>query len=126
MEIVSSIGKLKLENGIIYGEYFPNTVITLDLAKKAVQDRYTLTKGTSYPVLADVINLKFVEDDAREYLSSDEACKFVTALAVVTDKPISNLFANVYLKWNRPPVPTKLFTNKEKAIRWLKLFTQLN
>lgn len=125
-EIISSVGKLRLENGIIYGEYFPNTVITLELAKQAVQDRYSLTKGVSYPVLADAINLKLVDDEARSYLGSEEACKYITALAIVTDKPISNLFANVYLKWDKPPVPTKLFTDKTKALRWLKLFTQMN
>jgi len=114
--------KIWLRSGIIDSEYSPNLHITLQVAKKIIEDRLKVSSGVSYPCLADIRNLKRVNDDAREYLAGEEACQLITALAVLTNTPIQNLFANFYLKFNKPKVKTMLFTDKEKALRWLELF----
>lgn len=124
--IENDIVKIYLEGGILFASYQPDLRIDLEIAKKTVEHRLAVSNGVSRPLLADVRNLKYVENDAREYLASKEASQYVKALAVLTDTPIQNLFANFFMKVNKPPMPTHLFTNEGKAIRWLQLHFQTN
>ena len=117
--------KIELLDGIIFFSYKEKN-INIEVAKKTVQDRLQISKGINRPVFADIRKMNAVDNDAREYLASKEAGQFIVALAVFTNTPIQNLFANFYLKFSKPPMPTQLFTDKEKAIRWLKLYLQQN
>lgn len=114
-----------LEEGILFFIYQPELKISLTIARQTVQDRLKVSNGVTRPVIADIRNLKHVDDDARDYLASKEAGVNINSLAVVTNTPIQNLFANFYLKLSRPPMPTQLFTDREKALRWLKLYTHV-
>lgn len=114
--------KMYLEKGILNFIYQPNSYITMEIAKKTVQDRIKFTNGIKRPILADIRGMKRVESDAQEYLASEEACNLICALGVLTDTPIQNLFANFYLKFSKPKMPTQLFIDKEKALRWLELY----
>lgn len=124
--IENDIVKIYLKDGIVFGGYQPELRMDLAVAKRTVEHRLTVSDGVTRPLLVDTRNLKYVEDDAREYLASKEAGQYVAALAVLTNTPIQNLFANFYMKLNKPPMPTRLFASKEKAIRWLQLFLQMN
>jgi hypothetical protein len=113
-----------LENGVIHFVYKPNLMIDLAIAKSTVQTRLGVTKGIPRPILADIKGMKRVNDEARDYLASEEACQLIISLAVMTNTPIQNLFANFYLKFSKPKMPTQLFTDKAKALRWLEFFKQ--
>ena len=78
------------------------------------------------PVLADIRNLGKVSDEAREWLATDEANELIPAMAILTNNPIQKLLANFYLMLSKPSMPTRLFTDKDKALRWLKLYLQQN
>jgi hypothetical protein len=44
-------------------------------------------------------------------------------LAMVVDiSPVSKMMANVYLRVAKPKIPTKIFTDEQEGIEWLKLF----
>ena len=125
--IENDIVKIFLSNGIIFAAYQPNFVMDIIAAKKTVEYRKVISKGNSYPLLADIRNLKAATDEARDWLgSAPESHEYLLATAVLTNNPIQNLLANFYLKFSKPLSPTQLFTNQEKAIRWLKLFAQQN
>jgi hypothetical protein len=118
--------RIWLEDRILFFVYQPELQIDLTIAKQTVQDRLKISDGITRPVLADIRDLKHVENDARDYLASTEAGQNISSLAVLTKTPIQNLFANFYFKLSKPPMPTQLFTDQGKALRWLKLFTQMN
>lgn len=116
-----------LENGIIHGIYLPNTVITLEVAKKCVEDRLRIGNGRSYPSLVNLVNIAGEEKEARDYYSSGEGIKHLIAGAFIVDSYLPALLANIYLKINRPKVPARLFTNEESALKWLEPFrNQMN
>lgn len=115
-----------LENGIIIAIYKPDLKIDIEIAKATVNARKVVSNGKVMPGLADIRNLKSVTDEARDWLGTKEPNELLSACAVLTNTPIQNLLANFYLRFSNPPIPTKLFTNKEKAIRWLKLYLQRN
>lgn len=115
--------KVGLEDEIVYTEYKENLIINMDVAKRyIVEERLRVSNGVARPFLADIRNLKSVDNDARDYLASDEACRFITAIAIITGNRIQKLFANFYLIFSKPGVPTQLFTDKRKAIQWLNKY----
>jgi len=61
-----------------------------------------------------------VSSDARAAAASEEYNKNVAALALCSDKMLEAIKGNLFLKINKPKVPTKFFDNPEKAMQWLK------
>jgi len=112
------------KDGIVYAEYKPNLYIDMRVAKLMVASREFVSNGVDYPMLADIRNLKRVEEDARKYLASDEAAADIKAAAIIKGGFVVNLLANWYLKIDKPPFPTRLFEASEmkRAIRWLTLY----
>lgn len=125
--INNEIVNIYFKDGIIFASYQPKLAIDLETAKKTSMYRKQISdKRGPIPVLADIRNLGKVTDEAREWLATDEANELIPAMAILTNNPIQNLLANFYLMLSKPPMPTKLFTDKEKALRWLKLYLQQN
>ncbi|MCE3294860.1 MAG: hypothetical protein K0R65_574 [Crocinitomicaceae bacterium] len=57
---------------------------------------------------------------AREASTSKEGCIYKKADAFVIHSAAQKFVGNVYLKFHKPCVPTKFFTNREKAEKWLR------
>jgi hypothetical protein len=118
--------RMTIEDGILFIEYQPNLIITLEIAQKCVGDRLRFCKGKSYPMLADITTIKASDKEAREYLSSEEGIKGITAGAFMVKSQFTRLLGTVFLSLNlnfnakRPPA--KLFVDKEDAKEWLKQY----
>jgi hypothetical protein len=128
--IDSEYCEMWLENGIIFQIYKPDLVITIDIAKAMVEDRLKISNGITRPMLADIRNLVSIDAESREYLAGDRAIYLLSAGAILLGSSlkdyIATLTANIYLKIDRPRFPTKLFNDKEKALKWLETFRNLN
>ncbi|WP_066759134.1 SpoIIAA family protein [Crocinitomix algicola] len=115
--------KFKYEDGILFGTYLDGP-ITLELAKEIVDKRLELMKGEETLILVDVIGTKGVDRDARSFLSSKKGSEGLKAGAIVTDSAFTRHLANFFLKipFNQGPMPGRLFSNYEDAIKWLRQF----
>lgn len=69
--------------------------------------------------LVDVRNMLFVDSKTRAYAAA-QFRPHVAGQAILIDSKISSYFANIFLKFSQPKVPTRLFTNEQEAITWLK------
>lgn len=69
--------------------------------------------------LIDVRNMLFVDSKTRAYAAAQYR-KHVAGQAIIIDSKISGYFANIFLKFSQPKVPTRLFTVEDDAIKWLK------
>ena len=116
---------LSLEGGIIYVT-FKKGPITLDIAKELVDNRLSLSKGKDFPVLLsdEGAGLTGVDRDAREYMASGKGIEGILASAFYTASVFNKLLASFFLRIsNRESTfPTKIFSNKEEAIKWLQNF----
>ena len=101
-------------------------IITVDIAEKMVEKRLEAFRGKPMPVFVDVRTLGTIDKESREYFASPSACQFITAGAILVKSPITALIANVFQAINRPPVTNRLFTDKEKALKWLENFKNSN
>lgn len=115
----SEILKFWVEEGILNAIY-KTEEIDLDTAKRATQEKLAFTKGRSFLSLVDYSKVKKTSKEARDYFTQEEASKDITALAILSESYLGNIIVNFYLKISIPKFPTKLFTNKEDAVTWLK------
>lgn len=57
--------------------------------------------------------------EVREFSASDKNNNFTIADALVISSQAHKLVTNFYIKFNKPAKPTKVFTDRLKAIEWL-------
>lgn len=94
----------------------------IEVAKKCCSSRQLVQGGKKMPVLTDARILEKVTSEARIYGATTTVCDSMIAHAVFIDGKADTFFINLFLKINKPIIPTKFFTNKELAIDWLKTF----
>ncbi len=69
--------------------------------------------------LVDIRDMLFIDSKARNY-SAAQYREHVAGSAILTGNRFTVTFANLYLKFSRPKVPTRMFSKEDDAIEWLK------
>ena len=123
-EIVAetSYGKVWLEGDILIGTFTEKLVIDLTIARDMVKDRLAVAGEKAYAILVEIDKVKGVDNSARNYLASAEGTHNLKAAAFVGTSYVSRIIGNIFMTFNKPLIPTRLFTDKEEALRWLKQF----
>ncbi len=114
--------KFELENDILIIEFKPELEITLEVAKKIVADRKIISEGKAYPGLGDVRFVKSATKEARAFFETEESQNGVLAGAMLVDSVFSTFLVNFFLKVTKQKMPSKMFTDKQKALKWLAQF----
>lgn len=107
------------ENGILFGRYAGDLVITLEVARQMVADRKDAFGNMYWPLFIDASELLSMDRDARRYLTGKEACDFITAGAIYTKNKVLEVIGNAFVRLDKPIIPAKIFTKKEAALSWL-------
>ena len=115
-----------IEDGIIFEVFKPGTVINLEAGKKVVADRLKVSDHTTMPLFVDMRQLLSINKETRRYMASKEALHYLSAGAFLVKSTINRLAFNAFQVLSNPPIPTKGFTNKEKALNWLKYIKNVN
>lgn len=111
-----------IEDGIVYEIFKADLSVTLEVAKKIVADRLKTYGAITYPFFIDIRGLVYGDIAARRYFVGEESICYVSAGAILTNNFISRFAGNVFIKIDKPSIPTRLFTNKKKAILWLEQY----
>ena len=94
---------------------------TLEDAKAVVDAHHRLCEGKKTGVLADITRTATGADgEARRYYVSEEASVMKKGMAMLVKSPLQRMLGNIFFRMNSPPYPSKLFTNRGKALRWLR------
>ena len=109
------------EGGIIHEHFFLKTDFTIQDAKQSMAVGLELSEGTDFSWLVDITNLKSITKEAREFFGKIEN-SHMKATGLVTNSPVSKVFGNFFLRFNKPKLPVRLFSSEKQAIRWLKEF----
>jgi len=118
---------MEIKDGILFVKYTNNLQITLEIAKTCVAARLKLANGKSYPMLADVRNIKNTDSDAKEYIAAADGIKGITAGAFIVKDSLSKFLATMFINLSlikTPDLPAKLFTNEDAAALWLQQYKQ--
>ena len=107
-------------NRIIHVDFRDSDLHGLPQAQSITEAHNQLAKGTPCPVLADIQSVRVGADrQARKHYVSAEASQMKTAMAMLVQSPMQRMLGNIFFKINRPPYPTRLFSEEEEAVNWL-------
>jgi hypothetical protein len=84
----------------------------------------SLTNGEKHLLLVDAQANVYISKETRIY-SAQTKPNSPLAMALIVNSTANRLIGNFYFNFNKPKVPTKLFPNEEKALRWLEEFLYL-
>ncbi|MGP8217412.1 MAG: hypothetical protein ACLQQ4_17725 [Bacteroidia bacterium] len=112
----------QIEDGIMIVTFASNLVISLDIAKKMMEDRVGFSNGITMPFLVDIRGLASIDTISRKYFTSEKALLYGSASALLVESEISKLAGKIYISVDKPRLPVKLFTDKKRAIKWLNKF----
>lgn len=106
-------------DGII--EFFiqHNHTLQVEEAKSIVHATAQVGGGKKFPLLIRAGNYALVDTEVRKYAASPEANQYTVCSAILVSNLAQKLLGNAYIKFNKPPTPTKLFTDEQQAIQWL-------
>lgn len=110
--------RMRKEGNILHCVFKECPNVTLEIAQDCVQQRIAFSAGISYPCLIDMRELKSVTPEARAYMGV-EGAKYITTGALLIGSPFTKMIANLFLMVNKPPVPTRMFTDERAAREWL-------
>ena len=126
-EVHLRIGKAWIENdGIVRIEFGPSSEHHIEDGHEVVEahDRLADAAGVDkVPVLADIRKAKVGADaQTRAYYSTQGAAARKSAMAMLTSSAAQRMLGNFFFRVNSPPYPAKMFSDQDKALRWLGQF----
>ena len=111
----------RIEAGILFLYYKPQSCLSLQIAKKVVQDRLRFQMNTSYPVYCDVRELIDSTKEARDYLIQEGSASTL-AIAFHVTRGLTESMVRFYLKRRETHIETRLFYEMEPALEFLKTY----
>ena len=96
--------------------------ITLPIAKQAVECRREVSNGMTYPALADIKALKSVDPAVRKFWASEVSTDLISAGAILISNQFHKVAGNIFIQFNKPKMPTRLFTCETEARAWLQQY----
>lgn len=108
------------DDNILYIECEPQTEMNFDRGKMSTELAKELIEGTPRPLFCDLTNVVKMTQDCRKWFAGPEHAEVFTKCALIISNPISRIIGNFFLGANKPLRPTRLFTNKEAGLKWLK------
>lgn len=96
-----------------------NCTLDMDTIEKVTEIGDTWNEERICANLIDIRDMMFIDSKTRSYAAAQYR-PHVAATAIVVESRMSSYFANLYLKFSRPKIPTRLFTKLDEAEMWLK------
>ncbi len=113
--------ELFVKDDVLYCIYKDIEMLDYNIAQICVQDRLNFIGNRSYPSLFDITKVKHSSKEARDYMAN-EGNVGVMASAMLVGSPMLKMAANFYITVNKPKNPSRLFTDRQDAVRWLQQF----
>jgi hypothetical protein len=110
---------LTLNNGIMYA-VFNCKHVTEQMIDDVIRLKISICGKDEYPQLADARKVRLVTKAARERMVQKDAGENISKVAVWVNNEAQRIIIEFFDAIYHPLKPTKVFTNKEKAIDWLK------
>jgi hypothetical protein len=107
------------QDGIVRIDYRAYDRVTLSVAQQAYEKQLAVSRDEQRPVLIFGQSVMALEDDVAEFVAGNEVKSLTKAAAILTKSFVEEQMGNMYLMFNAPPFPTRLFTSESVALRWL-------
>lgn len=109
-----------MDNNILYSKVVEGAKIQLDDALENERARVELLGGKVVPIIIDIRGIKEISYEARKHSQKSGPTSGIYAAAIMVSSTISKVVGSFAIGLNQPAIPTKLFTDVDKAITWLQ------
>lgn len=110
-----------IQDGIMFVEFLKEHVDFEDV-DLGIKKRIEMAEGKSFAMLSDITRGKSITREARQRMGEKDAGAGVKAVAIIVGSKIHEVLFNFFHSVYKSPAPAKLFTNKEKALKWLEQY----
>jgi hypothetical protein len=108
-------------DGVIHLVWPTGVTITGPSARAAFEDVNRMSSGTRRPMLVDMATTNSVAREARTVFG--EPCA-ASRIALLGRSPVDRVIANFTLGVFKVPCPTRFFTDRDKALAFLREATE--
>jgi hypothetical protein len=119
--------KIELEHTTI--TLYDNTILEIELndnffytIKEASEINHVMNKLVVHGKMRALLLAGSYSDcdtETRMFISSDEICSKLIAMALVTRSIAQDILGNFIVAYDRPSKPAKVFRSKQKATKWI-------
>ncbi|HHJ14160.1 MAG TPA: hypothetical protein ENJ79_07245 [Gammaproteobacteria bacterium] len=72
------------------------------------------------PVLVHADSVASADYEAQRFASDPLVTEVVSAMAIIVRSVFTRALADLFMKFHRPPYPTRVFTSENEALDWLR------
>ena len=109
------------EDGIVRIEYPKNFNLTLQVMQ-AVNRKHREITTDKRPVLVYAESVASAEYEAQQFASTEQASELATCLAIIVKSFFTRAMADLFMRFHKPPYPTRVFNDEQAALAWLETF----
>jgi len=106
-------------DGILHSKFKMEVNMDLDMIQKLIETRHAISGNVNQYWCYDVEAVRSFPKECRDYVDI-YGQDLLFASAVVINSHIQKFLFNTFLKLKKSKIPFQAFTNKEKAIEWLR------
>ena len=110
------------DEGIIHGREVSDAVFELSDATEAMELIRKLAGGRKRGLLMDITRLRSMSREARSFFTLPAHTEVLHAVALQIGSHLSRAIGNIFLGFNKPATPVRLFTDETSALAWLRTF----
>lgn len=103
--------------GVLRFLWVPGAVCGEDEARRGTDALHALRRG-AVPLLVDMREMTKLERGAREHYKHEKGG--VAAMALLVESPVTKMLANFFMRTDTDRTPTRMFTDEDSALAWLK------
>jgi hypothetical protein len=109
------------EDGVLIVRIHKGARQSPDHARENLDASLAEAVGRRRPLLVDITGSQPLDAETRHVYSGRTLVSGFTSLALLVEaSPLGRMMGNVYFRVARPGIPTHLFTDEARALRWLK------
>ena len=123
IELKSAVVSLR-DDGIIHIHIKGGTEMQIGDAILIVNAMGEIGNKKKHPVLIDCEEFASVDKEAWMYAESEIGNIYTSADAIAYHSLAHKLLADFFVKHNKLEIPTRVFSENEPAIEWLKTFVK--
>lgn len=105
------------DEGLVILKWPKGVMITGPSARRAFESVNLICAGTRRPMLVDMSTTKSVAREARSVFGEPSAA---SRIALLGHSPVDRVIANFTLGVSTVPCPTKFFTDRDRALAFLR------
>jgi hypothetical protein len=109
------------EDGILRVRFPRDFGLTLDFLERLHQQRLQLIDRVC-PLLVYADSVASAEFDAQQFASRQDVAALISGMAIIVKSVFTRAMSDVFMRFHRPPYPTRIFREEGAALEWLRQF----